>query len=483
MRGGETLSEDRWTEGRNDGHPSEEMFAALAAARPLSRQARAHLAGCEECQEEWALLSGLQAEVLGQAALEPVAPPPALRAALLQQARGTGISTGLQPAPPQAASVRSALSTQPVIPPRQTPATPAGSLPLRPGREWFLLSRPLPRPMPRLAFLRVAPLRVALGAVAVLAALTLGPLLLTPSGLAHALPDPAVVVNVGGPLLVASNGTIGAGPASGVPDPHQARITLISGEQVSATLRVAAPHPAWFTEGVRLGKQVYLADAANDRVLVVQVDPLRLVQSFTVVGGVAGLSAGGGRVYYKSVSGQVGLLPGAGSAGRSVSLANDGALPMRDVMDAVLLQGDTLYVTHHLRGELCLLDPQTLQVRRRIRLGGAPVGLAGLNSDLLVLDVAGRLLRLNTAGATKQVWTLPGHPDKLVLNGQQAVVTDRAGGVTQLDLRTGQQRRVTLIHPMDLALTEDGHLAVAQAATGVALLGLDLKPMPGGDIR
>ena len=121
------MSEDRWTEGRNDGHPSEEMFAALAAARPLSRQARAHLAGCEECQEEWALLSGLQAEVLGQAALEPVAPPPALRAALLQQARGTGISTGLQPAPPQAASVRSALSTQPVIPPRQTPATPAGS--------------------------------------------------------------------------------------------------------------------------------------------------------------------------------------------------------------------------------------------------------------------------------------------------------------------------------------------------------------------
>lgn len=473
------MSDDGWTEGQNDGHPSEEMFTALAAGRLLSRQARAHLAGCEECQEEWALLSGLQAEVLGQAALEPVAPPPALRAALLQQARGTEISIGPQPAPPQTASVRSALSTQPVVPVRQTPVTPAGSLPLRPGREWFLLSRPFPR----LAFLRVAPLRVALGAAAVLAALTLGPLLLTPSGLAHALPDPAVVVNVGGPLLVASNGTVGAGPASGVPDPHQARISLISGERVSATLQVAAPHPAWFTEGVRLGEQVYLADAANDRVLVVQVDPLRLVQSFPVVGGVAGLSAGRGRVYYKSVSGQVGLLPGAGSAGRSVSLADDGAPPMPDVMDAVLLQGDTLFVTHHLRGELCLLDPQTLQVRRRIRLGGAPVGLAGLNGDLLVLDVAGRLLRLNAAGATKQVWTLPGHPDKLVLNGHQAVVTDRAGGVTQLDLKTGQQRRVTLIHPMDLALTEDGHLAVAQAATGVALLGADLNPMPGGDIR
>ena len=457
------MSEDSWTEDRNDGHCSEEMLAALAAARQLTPEALAHLAGCRECQVEWALLSGVQVEVLGQAALEPVAPPAFLRAALLQQARGTGVVAGSQPAPSQPLTLQAAITAS------QDQATPAAPPPLRPGRVPFILPRLLPR--------------LALGAAAVLAALTLGSLLLAPPGLAHALSDPAVVVNVGGPLLVASNGDTGAVPKGGVPDPHRARISLISGERVSATLQVDAPHPAWFTEGVRLGEQVYLADAANDRVLVVQVNPLRLVQSFPVMGGVAGLSAGGGRVYYKSVSGQVGLLPGAGTAGRSTSLADDGAPPMPEVMDAVLLQGDTLYVTHHLRGELCLLDPQTLQVRSRIRLGGAPVGLAGLNGDLLVLDVAGRLLRLNAAGATRQVWTLPGHPDKLALNGQQAVVTDRAGGVTQLDLKTGQQRRVTLIHPMDLAMTEDGHLAVAQAATGVTLLGADLKPMLGGDIR
>jgi hypothetical protein len=456
------VSENRWTENQNGGHRSEEMLAALAAARPLTPEVHAHLVGCRECQVEWALLSGLQAEVLGQAALEPVAPPPFLRAALLHQARETGLATGARPGPSQLPTLQAA-TTAP-----QDQATPVAPS-LRPGRAAFTLSRLVPR--------------LALGAAAVLAVLTLGSLLLAPPGLAHALPDPAVVVNVGGPLLVASNGDTGAVQQGGVPDPHRARISLITGERVSATLQVEAPRPSWFTEGVRLGEQVYLADAANDRVLVVQVAPLRLVQSFPVMGGVAGLSAGGGRVYYKSVSGQVGLLPGAGRAGRSTSLADDGAPPMPEVMDAVLLQGDTLYVTHHLRGELCLLDPQTLQVRSRIRLGGAPVGLAGLNGDLLVLDVTGRLLRLNAAGETRQVWTLPGHPDKLALNGQQAVVTDRAGGVTQLDLKTGQQRRVTLIHPMDLALTEDGHLAVAQAATGVTLLGADLKPMPGGDIR
>ncbi len=34
-----------------------------------------------------------------------------------------------------------------------------------------------------------------------------------------------------------------------------------------------------------------------------------------------------------------------------------------------------------------------------------------------------------------------------------------------------------------LALTDDGGIAVAQGQTGVALLGRDLKPMPGGEIR
>ena len=409
------------------GHVTEELLAAAATGRPLSGPAQVHLATCRSCQEEQRMLSGLQGVLLEEAGSPPVAPPAGVRVSLLDRARASGRSG------PPASGVRSG---------------------------WMS--------------------RLALGTAAVLAALTVGALWFSPPGLAVPLPDPAVVVNAGGPLLVASNGRR---PDQAGRPTHEARLTLINGDRVGATLDVSAPRPAWFTEGVRLGGLVFLADAGNDRVLVVQASPLRLLASFPVAGGVAGLSAGGGRVYFKSVRGEVGLLPTGGQAGRSVSLAREGEPPMADVMDAVLLQSGTLYVTHHLRGELCLLDPVTLEVRRRVRLGGAPVALAGLNGGLLVLDVQGRLLRLDEAGQAQQVWRLPGHPDKLVLNGDRALVTDRSGMVTQLDLKTGAQNRLALKHPMDLALTDDGGIAVAQGQTGVALLGRDLKPMPGGEIR
>ena len=409
------------------GHVTEELLTAAVTGRPLSGPAQVHLATCRSCQEEQRMLSGLQGVLLEEAGSPPVAPPAGVRVSLLDRARASGRSG------PPASGVRSG---------------------------WMS--------------------RLALGTAAVLAALTVGALWFSPPGLAVPLPDPAVVVNAGGPLLVASNGRR---PDQAGRPTHEARLTLINGDRVGATLDVSAPRPAWFTEGVRLGGHVFLADAGNDRVLEVQASPLRLLASFPVAGGVAGLSAGGGRVYFKSVRGEVGLLPIGGQAGRSVSLAREGEPPMADVMDAVLLQSGTLYVTHHLRGELCLLDPVTLEVRRRVRLGGAPVALAGLNGGLLVLDVQGRLLRLDEAGQAQQVWRLPGHPDKLVLNGDRALVTDRSGMVTQLDLKTGAQNRLALKHPMDLALTDDGGIAVAQGQTGVALLGRDLKPMPGGEIR
>lgn len=466
---------ERDTEGQrvNGDHCQDEIQDALAQGRPLSAQAQAHLQGCPGCQAEWASLGDLQALLLRQAADPEVTPPPAVRAELLRRIGQTG-----------------QLSRTPQVAPAHLPVVRAGR---RAGERRG--------PLPRLNFFRSP--RLALGAAAVLAALTLGAallgsVLLTPPVLARALPDPAVVVDAGASLLVASNGAVADGAPSGgavpvgvgpgtasapLPPTSSARLTLITGERVTATLDVQSPHPAWFTEGVRQGDLVYLADCANDRVLVVQTRPFRVVRSIAVSGGVAGLSAGGGRVYYKSVRGQVGTLPTGQDPGKIAVLAQENAVPMADVMDAVLLQGEALYVTHHLRGELFVLDPRTLAVRRRVALGGAPVALAGLRVGLLVLDVKGRLLRLDARGQVRQVWKLPGRPDKLVLNGSLAVVTDRAGGVTQLDLGSGAVTRVTLVHPMDLTLMGDGHLAVAQAQTGVALLGAGLKVMPGGEVR
>ncbi|WP_407572451.1 hypothetical protein [Deinococcus altitudinis] len=442
-------------------HVTDELLEAAGQGRPLAPQVQAHLDGCAECRNTWSMLTQLQHALLAEAATPEVAPPPALRAELLGRARAvrTGhISGGAD--------------------------EPEAARPASPVRRPALFSR-----------LALLP-RLALGGAAVAAALIAWSLLFSPPGLAYALPDPAVVVNTGGSslLLVASNGNL---PASAGNGPHLARLTLISGERVSATLDVTAPNPAWFTEGVRVDDRVYLADAGNDRVLEIQVGkagtppgrqsaatrPLTLLHSFPVSGGVAGLSTGNGRVYFKSVRGQVGMLPVGTLAGRSVALAQEDQMSKEDVMDAVLLQEGTLYVTHHLRGELCLLDPRTLAVRRRVHLGGAPVALAALRGGLLVLDVKGRLLRLNSGGDIQQRWKLPGQPDKLVLNGERAVVTDRAGGVTELDLNSGAQTRVTLHHPMDVTVLGGGMVAVAQGQMGVTLLGADLKAVPGGEIR
>jgi hypothetical protein len=445
-------------------HVTEDLLDAAAQGRPLTPQVRAHLSSCQECQDTWEVLTQLQHTLLTGAATPAVAPPPALRAEILRRARVLGVS--------ESATARPAS-------PARRPAPPS-RLSLFPG-------------------LALLP-KLALGGAAVAAALTAWSLLFSPPSLADALPDPAVVVNTGGggPLLVASNGNLPAAAGSG---PQKARLTLISGERVSATLDVTAPNPAWFTEGVGVGDRVYLADAGNDRVLEIQVGkpghlasdtsgnrsaeipPMKLLHTYPVSGGVAGLSAGDGRVYFKSVRGQVGMLPLGSQTGRSVSLAQEAWMPNKDVMDAVLLQRGALYVTHHLRGELCLLDPRTLEVRRRVHIGGAPVALAALRSGLLVLDVTGRLLRLDDSGAVQQVWKLPGQPDKLVLNGERAVVTDRSGAVTELDLTSGAQTRITLHHPMDVTVLGGGVVAVAEGQMGVTLLGADLKAMPGGDIR
>lgn len=297
---------------------------------------------------------------------------------------------------------------------------------------------------------------LTLGAAAVLGAVTLTALLAPPTGVAASAPDPAVVVSVDDRVLVASNDRAGT-------------LTLLRGDRTEGTLRVPARLTPWFTEGVRLGDRVFLADAANDRVLELQLRPLTLRRTHRVPPGVAGLSAvtgpGGARVYFKSVQGVVGLL-----GGREITVADDPGMPLADVMDAVTLFRGTLVVTHHLRGEVCLIDPDTLQVRRVLKLGGMPVALESTQDGLLVLDVTGRLLLLDGAFRVARTWTLGGHPDKLSVNDREAVITDRAGTVTRLPLAGGAPTRLTLTHPMDVTVLPDGSFAVAEGGRGVQRL-------------
>ncbi len=282
------------------------------------------------------------------------------------------------------------------------------------------------------------------------------------AALAAALPDPAVVVALGETLVVASNGP-------GAP------IAVVDSRGRARRVPLTAPRAAWFTEGVRVGTRVYLADAGNDRIVVVDATAARVVQEQRVPGGVAGLAANGGAVFVKTSGGELVRL--GGGARR---LAPAARLPMADVMDAVAAQGGTLFVTHHALGEVLLLNANTLNVQRHAILGGAPVALAAFPGGVLVLDhgsgsTPGALVWLDARGDETRRLALEGHPDKLALSAGAAIVSDRAGRVTRVDLRTGARVSRAFEKPMDVEPMDDGHIALADGRGGVWILDAQLR--------
>ncbi|GGS43025.1 hypothetical protein [Deinococcus knuensis] len=391
----------------NCGDLTETLERHVQFGVPLSAAEQAHLRACPDCQADLAFLRDLQLALLED--VPEVTPPPGLRAAILAQAGAAR-------------------------PPLADPAVPARPT-ARPARRWW---------------------PAALSAAAVTGVLASLAFLTPSSGVAGVLPDPAVVVSTGRDVLVASNDQGGT-------------LTVLRGDRVQASLTAGGTQTPWFTEGVRLGDRVFLADAANDRVLEVQTEPLQVRRSYAVPDGVAGLSAvsgpGGARVYFKGVRGEVGVLGGA-----QVTLAHEDGMPLADVMDGVLLLGGQLFVTHHLSGELCALNPDTLSVQRRVILGGMPVALEAYRGDLLVLDVNGRLLRVTPDGRVVQTWAVPGHPDKFSVNDTTAVLSDRAGMMTRVPLTGGPVSQVPMKHPMDVATLPDGTFAVADGGQGLRVL-------------
>lgn len=387
------------------GHVQAELEAHVMQGEALSAAAQAHLGDCSECREHLEFLQQLQLTLLEE--MPPVAPPALLREQVLTAARKTPIA-----APPLVAAA----------PPYR--------------RIWWPF---------------------ALGAAAVITGLLVwGSVLLPSRSSAAVLPDPAVVVSTTDGLLVASNDRAGT-------------LSVVQGGQVRGTLTTSGREKPWFTQGVRLGERVYLSDAANNRVLEVSLKPLSIVKTYAVPDGVAGLTATtgpeGGRVYFKSVRGAVGVLDG-----QQITIAQEPGMPLADVMDGVLLQGGKLWVTHHVKGTISTLDAVTLKLLNTYQVGGAPVEIAAYKGGLLALDVTGRLLHLNLQGKVMEEWKLPGHPDKLGLNGDMVLVTDRSGQVTSIELPSGTLKPMPLTHPMDVTPLPDGTFAVAEGGHGVRVV-------------
>ena len=282
--------------------------------------------------------------------------------------------------------------------------------------------------------------------------------------LVNVAPDAAVVVSSGDNLVFASN----------VQGKYPIVVMDKNGKMHPIKVAPMAKN-YWFTEAVAEGGKVYISCGANHMILVVDVAKGVVSSIEKAPESVAGLSIQNGKLWMKgAANGELVRLEKGNVQTREIGRAAQ--MSTADYMDAVLPLEKTVWVTHHAAGELIALNSDTLEVEKRIELGGAPVALAHWNSKIMVLDMSGRLLWLDDSGTLERTLKLGGHPDKLAVQGDYAYLSDRSGGVFQVSLKSGVlERKVQFTHPMDITALPDGHLALADGPGGVVMLDKNLQ--------
>ena len=239
-----------------------------------------------------------------------------------------------------------------------------------------------------------------------------------------------------------------------------------------------------FTDATSSGGLSYLLDAANQRLYIVDEPSGKLIDSWPVPAGAASVAVRGDTVVVKgAISGTVVVFTKTGRGEKTMletRVAPRTEMAMLEVMDQAVIAGNLVFATHHVTGEVSVLDDATGRELRRFENLGKPVALARVGTALLVLDYAGRLLELNpVSGAVQRELALIGNPDRLSVMGDVAFLSDRAGFVTavRLDTFTVLGRvRVNGV-PMDLSPMPGDHLAVAISKGGVIVLNKDLKTL------
>ena len=306
-------------------------------------------------------------------------------------------------------------------------------------------------------------LSVGIGVAVALGALTLLRTDPVPT-LVNVAPDAAVVVSSGDNLVFASN----------VQGKYPIVVMDKNGKMHPVEVAPMAKN-YWFTEAVAEGGKVYISCGANHMILVVDVAKGVVSSIEKAPSGVAGLSIQNGKLWMKgAANGELVRLEKGNVQTREIGKSS--TLPVADYMDAVLPLEKTVWVTHHANGELIALNSDSLEVEKRLELGGAPVALSRWNSKILVADASGKLLWLSESGTLERTLKLQGHPDKLAVQGDYAYLSDRSGVVFQVNLKLGTlERTVKFTHPMDIAALPDGHLALADGPGGVVMLDANLQ--------
>ncbi len=239
-----------------------------------------------------------------------------------------------------------------------------------------------------------------------------------------------------------------------------------------------------FTDATSSGGLSYLLDAANQRLYIIDEASGKLIDTWPVPAGAASVAVQGDTVVVKgAISGTVVVFTKTGKGEKTMletRIAPRTDMALLEVMDQAVIAGDLIFATHHVTGEVSVLDDITGRELRRFKNLGQPVALARARTALLVLDYAGRLLELNpVSGAVLRELALSGKPDRLSVMGDLAFLSDRAGIVTavRVDTLTVLGRVRVGGVPMDISPMPGDHLAVAISKGGVVVLDRDLKTL------
>ena len=287
-------------------------------------------------------------------------------------------------------------------------------------------------------------------------------------------------VSVGGASVVATTGDGGLIVAYS----SATNAVLIRPDRSRTAVTLSAELKCSFTDAVSSDGLSYLLDAGNERLFIIDEASARLIDAWPVPAGAASVAVQGNTVVVKgAISGTLVVFNKTGTGEKTMletRIAPRTDMPMEDVMDQAVIAGDLIYATHHVTGEVSVINQTSGLEQRRFTGLGKPVALSLVSNALLVLDHGGRLLELNPqSGAVQRSVELVGNPDRLSIMGDLALLSDRAGFVTAVRLATLEVLGRVQVEgvPMDISPMPGDHLAVAISKGGVIVLDRDLKTL------
>jgi outer membrane protein assembly factor BamB len=436
-------------------------LVALGIASAIERETVRHaLAQDAELAREAA---ELELALISLGASEAQTPPVSLKTKLLAQARLEGPAKTISDGVPDSPRVLDGV-------PRGAPSAPTSS-----HRTDFSPTRapvsPTSRANPRVSARWLTP--ILAGVLTVAAAI--GGIMAVTRGTNTTLDAGVVATTTAGGLIYTNASD------------RDAPITLVGADWKTHPVRFTTARAPYFTKAVSNDGLSYVLDARNAKLFIVDEAKGELIDTWPVPEGASGLSVDGDMVCVKSATtGTVLTFRRNGIGSKTMveaRVSNPAIMPLEDFMDAAEIHGDRVYVTHHATGLVTILELSTNRELKRAQVGVKPVSLAFSDDDLLVLDYAGSLIKLDPDTLEKkEELKLEGSPDRITIApvvpgasgaapGGVAYLSDRSGFVTAVnvnDLKVIARRNLGG-ETMDLSVMPDGHIAVA-GSTGVKIL-------------